>query len=879
MYRYATVHITVTPVNDPPTLAPIAAVHVPGGAAVALDTAGAAADPDPNDVVRLIVTAPPRLGSLAVEGLVAAAAAGYVVPAGAAIYYTASAAGLEAAAATPDGVAADVIGLAASDGHRLSEERFVNVVISKHGVASGAVLSGHAGHALYLPGTGVTPLVIPVHSKHPIGNTLTAKPFTLELWIRKQTAATDAVLLTLGPPGESTASTLSVSRAGHLRLHTPAGAIAATGMVLHSAGWAHVAAVYDGDLLWLIVDGALAATEPAMGAARGKALPLNPIVVGGGQGGGDIGPFFHGWVDELRIWGTARTAAEVGAQMNAALSGDEPGLIKYVPVSSADLPAEATSSAWKGPKLALSTAPISTFAAVTDEDVPVKIALRAAASPGHARYALTKAIITTLPKKGVLVDALGGVVTAAPYTLPTPEVTFQPAKHGCGAPHYASFKVASGDGLAASLTSTVTVSVASVPDEPSVDPTPAGAAATTAPKPYVFTLVARDGDILSECVSSDVRVRVASLPEIGALHQVAADGVKPGALISAPGTALSHATTDVTTGVVTVKVAYVPVDDYSAAGYAPGATAKGAPYTATFTYLATDGVGAAAETSAAETATITVSQAPAVVGSQLTVPILLASSVDGEKATGTGGSYNVAGHAAMFDGLDDAVAAVFPPALAGSFTSFTVETWFKATSAAHGGAALFVLPGTAALHLQHFGGLALQVRSTLGRTLQASTPAAPNDGAWHHVAAEYDAAAERVRVYLDGALAGAATHAPLQRSDIFGSVSGPSLLYVGGDGSAASSHCFRGQMDEARVWSSAIAPSRASLRANTAAGTEPGLVAYFRFDVEPGSTPASAAVRDFGPHNLTAGFVGSNSDGRASVVASTAPVVRWGSAR
>jgi hypothetical protein len=58
----------------------------------------------------------------------------------------------------------------------------------------------------------------------------------------------------------------------------------------------------------------------------------------------------------------------------------------------------------------------------------VKITLRAAASPGHT--AAAKAIITTLPAKGVLVDSLGGVVTGAPYTLPSPEVTFQPAPHG-----------------------------------------------------------------------------------------------------------------------------------------------------------------------------------------------------------------------------------------------------------------------------------------------------------------------------------------------------------------------------------------------------------------------------------------------------------------
>ena len=33
---------------------------------------------------------------------------------------------------------------------------------------------------------------------------------------------------------------------------------------------------------------------------------------------------------------------------------------------------------------------------------------------------------------------------------------------------------------------------------------------------------------------------------------------------------------------------------------------------------------------------------------------------------------------------------------------------------------------------------------------------------------------------------------------------------------------FRGQLDEARVWSAAVASDRAALRGNTAAGTEAG---------------------------------------------------------
>ena len=898
----ATVRVTVTPVNDPPSLAPVAAIEVLGGAVVKLDVEGAASDPDDGDVVRIVVTAPPELGVLHVAGVSdVPIGSGFVVPPGAAMYYAASAAGLEAAAAAEDGVANDVVGLAATDGRRLSEERFVAVRIdSKAGPPAGALLAGHAGYALYLPGSGHHPAFFSVKTvkpsvstdngdpHHPIGfvgvpTSVETGAFTLELWIRKRTAAADAVVLTLGPAGRSTSSTLSVSRAGHLRLRTPAGDVAATGVTLNSATWHHVAATYEsgaGDALRLLVDGALVASAPATGAARDEPLALDPMVLGGGEGGSpSVGPFFHGWVDEIRVWDVARAPATIAAQMRAALAGTEPNLVAYVPVVAADLPGEAAglgSAGWTGPRLVLSTAPISTFAVATEEDAPVTVALRAAASPSGKRdgQAPPRAVITRVPEKGALTDEFGGVVTAAPYTLPTDSVTFHPAPHGCGSP-YASFEVAAGDGAAASTAfNEVVIAVAGVADRPVVDPIP-GPIVVEAGAHVVVTVTARDGDILSECVEADVKVRAASLPEVGALHQVGLDGVSVGALISAPGTPLTNAVLDETAGVVVAKVAYVPVDDRSAAGYAPGdsiASSVSSAYDMAFSVVATDAGGAFGEEISAEatvSVTVTKSLAPRDLKDALA---LLASSVDGlPEATG------VAGHAAMFDGLDDAVVGTLPADSlgGGAFDAgFTLETWFKATSAAHGGAALIVLPGTAALHLQHFGGLALQVRSVLGRTLQASTRSLPNDGAWHHVAAEYDARNERAAVWLDGELAGTTTHAPLQRSDVFGRVSGPSMLYVGGDGSSRASHCFRGLMDETRVWTAPLGQHRAGLHANTAAGTEKHLAAYFRFDVVPGSEKNATAVRDYGPFNITAAFVGEMDEGRALVVTSTAPVVR-----
>ena len=95
-----------------------------------------------------------------------------------------------------------------------------------------------------------------------------------------------------------------------------------------------------------------------------------------------------------------------------------------------------------------------------------------------------------------------GVVTAAPYTLPTDSVTFHPAPHGCGSP-YVSFEVAAGDGAAASTAfNEVVIAVAGVADRPVVDPIP-GPIVVEAGAHVVVTVTARDGDILSECLSDE----------------------------------------------------------------------------------------------------------------------------------------------------------------------------------------------------------------------------------------------------------------------------------------------------------------------------------------------------------------------------------------
>ena len=39
--------------------------------------------------------------------------------------------------------------------------------------------------------------------------------------------------------------------------------------------------------------------------------------------------FYIGEIDEIRIWNTVRTEAEITANMDIPLRGDEPGLVSY----------------------------------------------------------------------------------------------------------------------------------------------------------------------------------------------------------------------------------------------------------------------------------------------------------------------------------------------------------------------------------------------------------------------------------------------------------------------------------------------------------------------------------------------------------------------
>jgi len=89
-----------------------------------------------------------------------------------------------------------------------------------------------------------------------------------------------------------------------------------------SNGWHHFAITWNGTQTRWYWNGA------PLGNPR-SAAGINVTAGNHRIGSRPGGEFFHGDMDEVRIWNTARSAAEIAANYQRELNGDEPGLVAY----------------------------------------------------------------------------------------------------------------------------------------------------------------------------------------------------------------------------------------------------------------------------------------------------------------------------------------------------------------------------------------------------------------------------------------------------------------------------------------------------------------------------------------------------------------------
>ncbi len=90
--------------------------------------------------------------------------------------------------------------------------------------------------------------------------------------------------------------------------------------------WYHVAATYDGSTMKLFLDGNEISSIPKTGSLTTNATA--DAWIGGNPPIATTRPW-QGGIDEVRIWNTARTAAEIQANLNTELTGSESGLKAY----------------------------------------------------------------------------------------------------------------------------------------------------------------------------------------------------------------------------------------------------------------------------------------------------------------------------------------------------------------------------------------------------------------------------------------------------------------------------------------------------------------------------------------------------------------------
>ena len=90
--------------------------------------------------------------------------------------------------------------------------------------------------------------------------------------------------------------------------------------------WYHLAGTYDGKVMSVFVNGVTIRTERFSGPIE---LDDSDLVIGKGDPNYSFGEYFHGEVDEIRIWNLARSSEQIRATLSARLTGKEPGLVAY----------------------------------------------------------------------------------------------------------------------------------------------------------------------------------------------------------------------------------------------------------------------------------------------------------------------------------------------------------------------------------------------------------------------------------------------------------------------------------------------------------------------------------------------------------------------
>jgi len=153
---------------------------------------------------------------------------------------------------------------------------------------------------------------------------------TFEAWIKPRSAQCNTILAR--GDGTNLATTDYIFQVGtdgtncgvmKLALMV-AGTWATSASTVPTNAWTHVAVNFDGTNAQFYINGLLDRAVAATGSVFQSGSPL--FIGRQGSAGGN---YFDGGLDEVRVWNTARSAAQIQTNLNRALPANEPRLVGY----------------------------------------------------------------------------------------------------------------------------------------------------------------------------------------------------------------------------------------------------------------------------------------------------------------------------------------------------------------------------------------------------------------------------------------------------------------------------------------------------------------------------------------------------------------------
>lgn len=198
---------------------------------------------------------------------------------------------------------------------------------------NGSRKDGRLGGAYYFDGVNDH---ITVSNPASLPQLAVSTALTVEAWVYPRVSSDvppGAGGAIVSKEGEYQLTRLADGRLGFtLAATSPGWSTRATTTILPAFQWSHVALVFDdtANVARIYLNGALVHEEFANGPIGDFAAHAaqDELWIGSRQATGN-NQWFHGAIDEVRVWNVARSGGEIAAAMSAPLAGNEPGLIGY----------------------------------------------------------------------------------------------------------------------------------------------------------------------------------------------------------------------------------------------------------------------------------------------------------------------------------------------------------------------------------------------------------------------------------------------------------------------------------------------------------------------------------------------------------------------